>query len=99
MNQEFVIVKCDVYCDWEDKPPKYRVFVNEELFGERTYIWQHQYLEEIIQIFAPPGNYDIKYQLVPPSRGELKIKNIRIVDGPANSTIHQNQLRLAHAST
>jgi len=99
MNREFIIVKCDVYCEWEDVPPRYRVFVNDELFGERTYVWQEQYLEEMLQIFAAPGNYVIKYELVPPSRGALKIKNMRIVDGPPGSAIVKNELRVAHAST
>ena len=82
MTAEHVIVKCDVYCDWQDQPPVYRLYVNDELFAERTYIWQEAYLEERIPIYADPGKYYIKYELVPPSQGTITVKNMRITEGP-----------------
>ena len=98
MSAEHVLIKCDVYCDWQDQPPVYRLFVNDELFAERTYIWQQQYLEELIPVYAEPGEYHIRYELVPPSTGALVIKNQRVSSGPG--TIVNNILKvIAHAST
>jgi len=92
MSAEHVLIKCDVYCDWQDQPPVYRLFVNDELFTERTYIWQQQYLEELIPIYAKPGKYRIRYELVPPSEGTITVKNMQIAQGPANSSVKKNSV-------
>jgi hypothetical protein len=81
MTAEHVLVRCDVYCDWQDQPPVYRLYVGDELFTERTYIWREQYLEEMIPVYAEPGEYEIRYELVPPSTGSLVTKNLRVSSG------------------
>jgi hypothetical protein len=83
MQAEFVMAQCDVYCKWSGEPPRYRCFVNDELFTERTWIWQNQYLEESIQISAPPGKYTVRYELVDPEHAAIKVRNLRIETGPA----------------
>lgn len=88
----FVRVLCDVHCDWEDKPPEYRVFVDNELFTERTFIWQDSYLEELLQIEAPEGKYNIRYELVQPCQATLDVRNMRVELGPASIT--KNTLRI-----
>jgi hypothetical protein len=94
MFKEFVIVVCDVRCSRDDfdPAPKYRCFVNDELFTERTWIWNNCYLEESIQILAKPGKYNIRYELVNPDRASIKFSNVRIKQGSAvvsaNSLIH-----------
>jgi hypothetical protein len=60
----------------------YRLFVGDELFAERTYIWREQYLEEMIPVYAEPGEYNIHYELVAPSAGSLVTKNLRVSSGP-----------------
>jgi hypothetical protein len=92
MSPEHVMVKCDVYCDWQDQPPVYRLFVGNELFVERTYIWQTQYLEESIPVCARPGKYKIRYELVEPSQAKLQIKNLRVDSGPPGARIMKNTL-------
>jgi hypothetical protein len=82
MNKKFVQVLCDVDCAWEGLAPTYRLYVNDELFAERTWIWQNEYLEELIQIEAVPGLYEIKYELVPPHLAQLSVGNMRIEYGP-----------------
>lgn len=84
MTKQFVRVVSDVYCEWEGLAPTYRVFVNDELFTERTWIWTQDYLEEMLQIEAQPGKYVISYQLVPPNLAKLEVKNMRVVQGTAN---------------
>lgn len=82
MQSEFVIVVADVYCKWTGPHPRYRCYVNDELFAERTWIWKNEYLEEEFQIQALPGNYNIKYELVDPDNARLKIRNVRMRVGP-----------------
>jgi hypothetical protein len=100
MTAEHVLVRCDVYCDWKDQPPVYRLYVGNELFAERTYIWQEQYLEELIPVYAEPGKYEIRYELVPPSQAQLTVKNMRVDQGPPGARIKHTMLRIySHEST
>ena len=66
MQTHFVQVDCDVDCEWDQESPRYRAYVNDELFAERTWIWQNEYLRECLQISAPAGLYKIHYRLVDP---------------------------------
>ena len=75
-------VLCDVDCRWEGLPPTYRVYVNDELFAERTWTWTDEYLEEMLQIEAEPGKYRIRYELVPPNLAEITASNFRVDFGP-----------------
>jgi hypothetical protein len=84
MGRYFVKVECDVFCDWHSENPRYRVFVNDELFVERTWIWQHHYLRECIQMQVNPGKYAIKIELVEPApNATLTWSNTQIITGPA----------------
>lgn len=83
MQTEFVIAKCDVHCDWTGPYPAYRLYVNDELFAERTWIWQDTYLEENLQIQARPGKYPVRIETLNPEFAKIKIKNLRIDSGPA----------------
>jgi len=84
MGKHFVMVECDVFCDWHTAAPNYRVYVNDELFAERTYIWQQQYLRDMIQLQVNPGKYTIRHELVEPAPwAKIEVHNMRIVVGPA----------------
>jgi hypothetical protein len=101
MRCEFVQVVCDVDCKWEGLSPAYRAYVNDELFAERTWIWTDHYLEELFQISAPPGKYNIRFELVQPCLAELIVTNMRVIYGPGRmksggllkivSTAHESQ--------
>lgn len=94
MQTKSVQVHCDVYCKWDGNDTRYRLYVNDELFTERSWIWngKEYYLEEVIAIEAPPGRYEIKYELLEPTHSKLGIKNMRVTSGTA--TIHKNQTTL-----
>jgi hypothetical protein len=92
MARHFVRVLCDVYCDWQGPDPVYRVFVNDELFTERTFSWPDCFLEEMIQIEAEPGNYRIRYEVISPGLVQLRTENMRVDYGPA--TVKGNVVRL-----
>ena len=82
MNRKFVRVLADVYCDWEGLAPNYRVYVNDELFAERTWVWTKEYLEEMLQIEVLPGEYNIRFELVPPHLAQIEVKKILVDRGP-----------------
>ena len=96
MTKEFVRVLADVDCEWEGLNPIYRLYVNDELFTERTWRWTNSYLEEMLQIEAAPGEYALRWELVPPCLARLKVSNVRVDHGPA--TIENNRLKIHHAS-
>jgi hypothetical protein len=83
MRAEYIMVLNDVYCEWSGQAPRYRCYVNDELFAERTWIWTDRYLEEQLQILAKPGVYAIRYELVDPENARLTNSNFRIVQGLA----------------
>ena len=84
MTKQYVRVVCNVACEWEGLPPIYRVYVNDELFTERTWIWQDDlYLREEIQIEAEPGEYSIRYELVPPNLAKLSVTRPVVEHGSA----------------
>ena len=99
MQLPYAIVVIDVSCQWKEIPPRYRVFVNDELFAERTWRWTDAYLEEELQIEAEPGKYNLRWELVPPAQGTLEVKNIRIEHGSDHAYIKKNsQLRIQDES-
>ena len=87
MTTQYIRVLCDVHCKCLEQSPRYRVYVNDELFTERTWIWEGVYLEESLQIEAPPGKYPIRIELVNPDSAILKVKNMRVDHG--NAAIHK----------
>jgi len=93
MSQHFVSVLADVDCEWEGLNPIYRVYVNDELFAERTWLWTTEYLEEMLQIEAEPGDYVLRWELVKPHLAQLKIQNVRVDQGPA-TMLDSNTLRI-----
>ena len=93
MSVKFVKVLCDIECVWSNHNPIYRVFVNNELFTERTWIWKDCYLEEMLQINAEPGRYPIQIELVDPGAGDLITKNLRVEYGEAR-IIDNNTLEI-----
>ena len=94
MTKHFIRLLCDVSCEWEGLAPIYRAYVNDELFAERTWIWPGCYLEELFQIEAEPGEYTIRYELVPPHLAQLTVTNIRVNYGPG--TVENNVLRIVN---
>jgi len=83
MEKKFVKVLFDLRCDWEGIAPDYRVYLEDELFCERTYKWEEPvYLTEILQVEAKPGKYRFKLEKVGPQISTFDISNTRIAYGP-----------------
>jgi hypothetical protein len=96
MKPQSVQVQYDVFCDWQDSPPVYRLYVNNELFTERSFIWTDCYLQEVIAIDAVPGDYEIHYKLI--GSGELTATNPQVNHGTAQF-VDNTTLRITNEST
>lgn len=81
MDKKFVKALLDLHCDNISPAPTYRVYVNDELFVERTYIWDDRYPQEMLQILAEPGRYHIR---VESDDNRVYKKNTAILLGPAH---------------
>jgi hypothetical protein len=83
MRNQFVIVNFDLLCEWTKVPPVYRVYVNHEIFTERTFRWgMDQYIKEAISMDAPPGTYVIRLENLDDS-STFKIRNLTVAKGNA----------------
>lgn len=82
-KQQDVLVTCDV--DIEPITPivRYRVYVGDCLFTERTWRWSEHFLRENIQIRANKGKYQIRIELVHNDKAWLRVNNWRVVRGKA----------------
>ena len=91
MQTFFVRVECDVTAKVHEQPFRYRAYVNNELFAERTWIWENSYLEENFQIQAAPGIYPIRFEIVDVEHGRIKVRNHRVITGPGRIVDYQGQ--------
>jgi hypothetical protein len=91
MQTYFVRVECDVTAKVHEQPLRYRAYVNNELFSERTWIWDNCYLEENFQISAPAGVYPIRFETVNTDRGRIKVRDFRVVAGPGRIIEYQGE--------
>lgn len=83
-EKKFVKLSLDIYCFWLNEPPVYRIYINDELFCDRTYHWKEEnYLQENFQIFAPPGLYTIKIENNDKHIVDFLAKNLQIKKGNA----------------
>ena len=81
MTKQFVKIKLDIHAKWNQHPPMYRVYVNNELFNERNYMWQpSEYITEILQITAEPGEYTVQIEN---HGGEFTTRKLRCAYGSA----------------
>lgn len=69
-------------CQYTGQPPVYRMWVNDELFTERTWIWTDCYLDQEAVIVAPPGDYTITHELI--GSGTLSAQNPQVLEGPGH---------------
>jgi hypothetical protein len=83
MRNQFVKLHLDLHCDWKRTPPTYRLYVNHEMFTERTYIWGGtQYLQEVLQLNAPPGRYTIRVDNLGDPDCVFKMRGLVADQGP-----------------
>jgi len=93
-NKYYIRVEADVYCHWNEEPPVYRVYVDDELFAERTFIWCGSYAVETIQLQVSAGKYAIKFEKLGRNSADFRVDNLRVVRGPGR--IKSNWLLKVH---
>ena len=67
MNE--VRITVDVYCNWTAEPKAYRVYFDDDLLTERTYVWRNSdhYIQENIIVLAEHGQHSLRIVPVDPS--------------------------------
>lgn len=84
MERHFVKASFDLDCEWEGIAPIYRIFVNDEIFVERQWLWPtDKTTNQTLQIKAPPGRYDVRVVTVGPCLANLHVTNTSVQVGPA----------------
>lgn len=77
MNTQFVHMRLDIFCQWTEIPPRYRIFVNDEMVTERTWrLSPTQYIQENIPLRLAPGEYTIRLENLTPTTSEFKQRNL-----------------------
>jgi len=80
----FVRAVFDLDCTWTGQPPSYRIYINDEMFTEKTWAWpSHLCLEQILQIQAPIGKYVVTVEPIGNPQAEFVTRNHRIEYGSA----------------
>ena len=70
----------EVHCLYADQGPRYRVYVDQDLLTERTFIWVSgkQYIEEHLVVNLQPGQHRIRIENVDPDRGIITTKKLTL---------------------
>lgn len=61
MNSRSVELAIDVKCRWDTYAPSYRIYIDDELLTERSYIWHNSeaYIRENILVNLAPGEHTL----------------------------------------
>ena len=43
-------IEVDILCEWQTEPQAYRLYINDDLYTERTYVWRNpnQWVREML---------------------------------------------------
>ena len=75
-----VHVTFELWCEWSNSPPVYRIYINDELLTERDYFFDNKevYLEEHAPLLTSAGAHYLKIVNLTPKDGDFVIKNFKI---------------------
>ena len=92
-----IVISCDIYIFWKHKPPRYRVWFEDQLLWERTFTWDLCYIEEHYTVLCPsvklPGqtrDYQVKHELLDIEHSTINVVNWQVRSGAA--TVNQQGL-------
>lgn len=76
---ETFVIEFYLYCDWVDLPQTYRVYFNDELMTERTYIWENDshVLQERLSVATDSNRATITIQRIGQLDGDMWVKGIK----------------------
>ena len=80
VDTTFVKLNVDLKCQWEGLEPDYRIYIDDEMFTERTYRWEDPfYLREILQVEAETDRvYWVRLEPVGPQLSTFRFKNPQV---------------------
>jgi hypothetical protein len=82
MNEHKIVV--DIYADWDETPPRYRVYVDDDLLTERDFIWDNQiYVRENILVNLGSGTHKLRIEQCN-SSGSIRTENVKVNDIPSS---------------
>lgn len=89
MNE--IIITADILCDWPEGKMGYRVYVDEDLLTERTYIWRNneQLVREHIIVNLEPGTHTLKIESANPKFKGFSYKNVTVNKQPVELVNNQ----------
>lgn len=69
-------IEFDLYCNWNETPPAYRIYADDELLTERVYSWTNDeyVIREIINVVEPPKIITVRPII---GSGIFSIKNVQ----------------------
>jgi len=73
------VIEFYLYCQWKDLPPTYRLYFNDELMTERTYIWHNDkhVLQERLPVSTDSNKATITIEQVGQHSGTFRIAHIK----------------------
>ena len=84
-NDNVHIINLDVYAVWYKSPPAYRIYVDDELMAERTFLGtEYEFYRERIAVNLEPGVHSFVFERLPTASEEdrLSFKNFLIDKNP-----------------
>jgi len=78
------LITVDVYFNWRDRVPRYRVFVDGNLLTERDFTWGGRdiFIRENILVSLKPGPHNVAVEQVG-SNGIMQAKNVTLDGTPS----------------
>jgi len=76
-------ITVDVYAHWSEKEPVYRVFVDDELLTERTFLWGGSsiFIREHMEVNLSANTHQIRIEKIS-GNGNIQTKNITLNGQP-----------------
>jgi hypothetical protein len=73
----------DVYADWGDTPPRYRIYVDNDLLTERDFIWDNRtFIRENIIVNLESGTHTLRVEHI--NNGTIRAENVTVDGSPSS---------------
>ena len=85
-NVKPYVINLDIYAVWYKSPPAYRIYIDDELMTERTFLGtEYEFYRERIAVNLEPGVHSFVFERLPAVSVEdrLSFKNFLIDNQPA----------------
>lgn len=94
-NDNVTIIEFEVYAVWYKSAPAYRIYVDNELMTERTFLGkEYEFYRERVCVKLDPGKHTFIFEKLPTQSVEdrLSIKNFKVNKTP--TTLVENQFTI-----